>query len=192
MALNLYRRRHRKCRAHHKENSYSSELEERRRGRKHCDCTIHLSDTLRGRLSRRATEKTTWEDALKCATLLETAATSGEPSETTPLPVVAPETPPNTAPPRVTVAEAIEVYPSTRCPQPPDHRALFVGHTTDGIIEAVARLLDLTVRAEDADLLGRLMVDEILIRLLQTSIGPRVAQIGEPKSGVHRVARPCP
>ena len=32
------------------------------------------------------------------------------------------------------------------------------------------------------------MVDEILIRLLRTPIGARVAQIGEPKSGVHRIA----
>ena len=43
-------------------------------------------------------------------------------------------------------------------------------------------------RPEDADLLGPLVVDEILIRLLRTPIGTRVAQIGEPKSGVHRVA----
>jgi AraC-like DNA-binding protein len=74
-------------------------------------------------------------------------------------------------------------------PKPPDNRGLYVGHATDGIIDAVARLLDLMVRAEDADLLGPLVVDEILIRLLQTAIGPRVAQIGEPKSGVHRVAQ---
>ena len=32
------------------------------------------------------------------------------------------------------------------------------------------------------------MVDEILIRLLRTAIGPRVAQIGAPKSGLHRIA----
>ena len=38
------------------------------------------------------------------------------------------------------------------------------------------------------DLLGPLVVDEILIRLLRTPIGTRVAQIGEPKSGVHRIA----
>jgi transcriptional regulator GlxA family with amidase domain len=43
-------------------------------------------------------------------------------------------------------------------------------------------------RPEDADLLGPLVVDEILIRLLRTPIGPRVAQIGEPKSGVHQIA----
>lgn len=32
------------------------------------------------------------------------------------------------------------------------------------------------------------MVDEILIRLLRTSIGSRLAQIGQPRSGVQRVA----
>jgi AraC-like DNA-binding protein len=73
--------------------------------------------------------------------------------------------------------------------RPADDRGLFVGHTTDGIIDAAARLLDLMVRPEDADLLGPLVVDEILIRLLQTPIGPRVAQLGEPTSGVQRVAR---
>jgi AraC-like DNA-binding protein len=50
-------------------------------------------------------------------------------------------------------------------------------------------LLDPMARAEDAALLGPLVVDEIVIRLLRTSIGARVAQIGEPKSGVHRVAQ---
>jgi AraC-like DNA-binding protein len=70
-----------------------------------------------------------------------------------------------------------------------DHRGLFVGRTTDGIIDAAARLLDLMGRPEDADLLGPLVVDEMLIRLLQTPIGPRVAQLGEPTSGVQRVAR---
>jgi transcriptional regulator GlxA family with amidase domain len=55
-------------------------------------------------------------------------------------------------------------------------------------IDAVSRLLDLMARPEDAELLGPLVVDEILIRLLRTPIGPRVAQIGEPKSGVHQIA----
>jgi AraC-like DNA-binding protein len=87
------------------------------------------------------------------------------------------------------VAElATRVYPRG-IPKPPDQRGLYVGHTTDGIIDAVARLLDLMVRPEDADLIGPLVVDEILLRLLQTPIGPRVAQIGTAKSGVHRVAQ---
>jgi AraC-like DNA-binding protein len=86
------------------------------------------------------------------------------------------------------VAElAARVY-SHGVPKSSDHRGLYVGQATDAIIDAVTRLLDLMARAEDADLLGPLMVDEILIRLLRTPIGTRLAQIGEPKSGVHRVA----
>jgi AraC-like DNA-binding protein len=86
------------------------------------------------------------------------------------------------------VAElAARVYPRG-VPKAADNRGLYVGHATDDIIDAVSRLLDLMARAEDADLLGPLVVDEILIRLLRTPIGTRVAQIGEPKSGVRRVA----
>jgi AraC-like DNA-binding protein len=86
------------------------------------------------------------------------------------------------------VAElAARVYPHG-VPRPSDNRGLYVGHATDAIIDAVTRLLELMVHAEDADLLGPLVVDEILIRLLRTPIGTRVAQIGQPKSGVQRVA----
>ena len=86
------------------------------------------------------------------------------------------------------VAElAARVYPHG-VPRPSDNRGLYVGHATDAMIEAVTRLLDLMARAEDADLLGPLVVDEILIRLLRSPIGTRVAQIGQPTSGVHRVA----
>jgi AraC-like DNA-binding protein len=86
------------------------------------------------------------------------------------------------------VAElAARVFPNG-VPRLPDDRGLYVGRATDAIIEAVTRLLDLMGRAEDADLLGPLVIDEILIRLLRTPIGTRVAQIGAPKSGVQRVA----
>ena len=85
------------------------------------------------------------------------------------------------------VAElALRVYPHG-VPKAPDNRGLYVGRATDGIVDAVTRLLDLMAQAEDANLLGPLAVDEILIRLLRTSIGPRVAQIGQ-RSGVQRVA----
>ncbi len=40
-----------------------------------------------------------------------------------------------------------------------------------------------------ADLVGPLVVDEILIRLLRTPIGARVAQIGSRESSVHRIAQ---
>jgi AraC-like DNA-binding protein len=82
---------------------------------------------------------------------------------------------------------AARIY-SHGVPKPANSRGLYVGQATDAIIDAVTRLLDLMARAEDADLLGPLVVDEILIRLLRSPIGARVAQIGEAKSGVHRIA----
>jgi AraC-like DNA-binding protein len=80
------------------------------------------------------------------------------------------------------------VYP-LGIPKAETDRGLFLGQSTDAIVEAVTRLLDLMAHPQDADLLGPLVVDEILIRLLRSSIGPRVAQIAEPRSGVHRVAK---
>jgi len=69
-----------------------------------------------------------------------------------------------------------------------DIAGLYSGCSTDAIVDAVSRLLELMAHPEDADLLGPLVVDEILIRLLRTPIGRRVAQIGDPKSGVQRIA----
>ncbi len=88
----------------------------------------------------------------------------------------------------VRVAElARRVYPQG-IPKPNDTRGLYVGRSTDAIVDAVSRLLELMANPEDADLLGPLVVDEIVIRLLRTPVGLRVAQMGEPKSGVRRVA----
>jgi len=87
------------------------------------------------------------------------------------------------------VAElAARVYP-LGVPKAPDNRGLYVGQATDAIVDAVTRLLELVARPDDAELLGPLVVDEILIRLLRTNIGSRVAQIGQPKSGVQRIAK---
>jgi AraC-like DNA-binding protein len=83
---------------------------------------------------------------------------------------------------------ALRVFPRG-VPRQSDECGLYVGRATDDIVDASTRLLDLMGRPEEADLLGPLVIDEILIRLLRTPIGPRVAQIGEPKSGVHRIAR---
>jgi AraC-like DNA-binding protein len=86
------------------------------------------------------------------------------------------------------VAElAARVFPQG-VPKAADDLGLYNGRATDGIVEAVARLLELMTHPEDADLLGPLVVDEILIRLLRTAIGSRVAAIGQPKSGVQRIA----
>jgi AraC-like DNA-binding protein len=86
------------------------------------------------------------------------------------------------------VAElAARVYPRG-VPRAPDDRGLYVGQATDAIVEAITRLLELMAQPADAELLAPLAVDEILIRLLRTPIGGRVAQIGNSKSGVQRVA----
>ena len=82
---------------------------------------------------------------------------------------------------------AARVYPRG-VPKASDDCGLYVGRATDDIVDAVTRLLDLMVQPEDADLLGPLVVDEILIRLLRTPIGSRIAQIGHTKSGVQRMA----
>jgi AraC-like DNA-binding protein len=81
---------------------------------------------------------------------------------------------------------AARVYP--RGVAKGDSRGLYVGRTTDDIVDAVTRLLDLMAQPEDAEFLGPLVIDEILIRLLRTPIGNRVAQIGHTKSGVQRMA----
>lgn len=81
----------------------------------------------------------------------------------------------------------LKVYPNG-APNPRDHRGVFVGDATDEIVDAVSRLIELMADPGDAALLGPLVVDEILIRLLRSSIGPRVAQAGQAESGMQRVA----
>jgi AraC-like DNA-binding protein len=86
------------------------------------------------------------------------------------------------------VAElAARVFPRG-VPRASDDRGLYAGQATDAIVEAITRLLELVAQPADAELLAPLAVDEILIRLLRTPIGSRVAQIGHPKSGVQRIA----
>ena len=82
---------------------------------------------------------------------------------------------------------AARVFPRG-IPKAADIRAAYVGMTDDAIIDAVARLVDLMAQPDDAQLLGPVVVDEILIRLLRSPIGPRVAQLGQPTSGLQRIA----
>jgi len=72
-------------------------------------------------------------------------------------------------------------------PKASDIGGLFAGRSTDPIVDAASRLLELLAHPDDAHLLGPLVVDEILIRLLRTPFGRRVAQIGNPKSGVQQI-----
>jgi AraC-like DNA-binding protein len=89
--------------------------------------------------------------------------------------------------PRRVTELATRVFPRG-LPRAADDRGLYVGQATDAIVETITRLLELVAQPADAELLAPLAVDEILIRLLRTPIGSRVAQIGHPKSGVQRIA----
>jgi AraC-like DNA-binding protein len=82
----------------------------------------------------------------------------------------------------------LKVYPHG-VPSPQSSRGVIVGEAPPAIIDAAARLVELMAQPPDAELLAPLVVDEILIRLLRSSIGPRVAQIGQHESSVQRVAK---
>jgi len=69
-------------------------------------------------------------------------------------------------------------------------RGLWVGETNAEIVKAAVRLIELTSSpAEETRLLAPLIFDEILIRLLRSAVGPRVAQIGQADSNLHRVSK---
>jgi len=82
----------------------------------------------------------------------------------------------------------LKVYPHG-VPTPRDSRGVIVGPANTAIVDAAARLVELMAHPEDAELVAPLVVDEILIRLLRSAIGPRIAQVGRQGSGMHRVAK---
>jgi AraC-like DNA-binding protein len=83
---------------------------------------------------------------------------------------------------------ALKVFPHG-LPQARDTRSLYVGEADPYLIDAATRLVELMAQPADAELLAPLVRDEILIRLLRSPMGPRVAQIGQAGSSVQRVAR---
>jgi AraC-like DNA-binding protein len=87
------------------------------------------------------------------------------------------------------VAELVmKVYPSG-IPRVQDSRAVYFAQASEAIVDAAARLMDLMAQPVEANLLGPLVVDEILIRLLRSPVGGRLAQLGHTESNVHRVAK---
>ena len=83
---------------------------------------------------------------------------------------------------------ALRVYPHG-LPQVQEKRAVYIGQSNAGIVNAAIRLAELMADAGDAELPAPLVIDEILIRLLRSPIGGRVAQIGHAESSVYRVAK---
>jgi AraC-like DNA-binding protein len=85
-------------------------------------------------------------------------------------------------------ALTLKVYPHG-VPSPQSSRGVIVGRSTAAIVDAAARLVESVAHPAEAELLAPLVVDEILMRLLLSPIGPRVAQIGQHESSVQRVAK---
>jgi AraC-like DNA-binding protein len=87
------------------------------------------------------------------------------------------------------IAELVlKVYPHG-LPPVQERRAVYVTPVDVGIVNAVTRLVECLAQPGDVELLAPLVVDEILIRLLRSPIGVRVAQMGFAESSVHRVAK---
>ena len=81
-----------------------------------------------------------------------------------------------------------KVYPHG-IPSPQDSRAVIVGPASTGIVDAAVRLVESMASPAEAEFLAPLAVDEILVRLLLSPVGPRVAQVGQKDSSVQRVAK---
>ncbi len=64
----------------------------------------------------------------------------------------------------------------------------YVVEADASIVNAVIRLLECMQKSGEGELLGPLIIEEILIRLLRSPIGIHVAEMGFADSGVHHVA----
>jgi AraC-like DNA-binding protein len=82
----------------------------------------------------------------------------------------------------------LKVYPHG-FPQNSNSLAICVTPAEPGILKASARLVEMLAQPDDAEWLAPLVVEEILIRLLRSPVGSRVAQIGQEGSRVQRVAK---
>jgi len=83
---------------------------------------------------------------------------------------------------------ALKVYPHG-LPPVQERRAVYVTPVDVSIVNASTRLMECLAQPGDTELLAPLVVDEILIRLLRSPIGIRVAQMGFAESSVNRVAK---
>ncbi len=87
------------------------------------------------------------------------------------------------------IAELVlKVYPHG-LPPAQERRAIYVSPLDGGIINATIRLIECLGRPRDAELLAPLITEEILIRLLRSPIGIRVAQMGFAESSLQRVEK---
>jgi AraC-like DNA-binding protein len=74
-------------------------------------------------------------------------------------------------------------------PPAQERRAVYVTPVDASIVNAATRLVQCLAQPGDTELLAPLVMDEILIRLLRSPIGVRVAQMGFAESSVQRIAK---
>jgi AraC-like DNA-binding protein len=87
------------------------------------------------------------------------------------------------------IAELVlKVYPHG-VPPVQERSAVYITPVDDSVVSAAIRLMECLAQPGDTQLLAPLVVDEILIRLLRSPIGVRVAQMGFAESSVHRIAK---
>ena len=87
------------------------------------------------------------------------------------------------------IAELVlKVYPHG-LPQVQERSAVYLTAADTSMVNAATRLMGCLAQPGDVELLAPLVVDEILIRLLRSPIGARVAQMGFAESSVERVAK---
>lgn len=87
------------------------------------------------------------------------------------------------------IAELVlKVYPHG-LPPVQERSAVYLAPVDDSMINAATRLMECLAQPGDAELLAPLIVDEILIRLLRSPMGIRVAQMGFAESSVDRIAK---
>ena len=88
--------------------------------------------------------------------------------------------------PRKIAELVLKVYPRG-LPAVQERSAVYLTPAEDRFIDAAIRLMECLANPGDVELLAPLIVDEILIRLLRSPIGVRVAQMGLAESTVQRV-----
>ena len=90
--------------------------------------------------------------------------------------------------PRKIAELVLRVYPRG-LPAVQERSAVYLTPAEDNFIDAATRLMECLASPSDVELLAPLIVDEILIRLLRSPIGVRVAQMGFAESNVQRVEK---
>ena len=90
--------------------------------------------------------------------------------------------------PQRIAAHVLKVFPHG-LPRVSDSGAVCVAPADAHLINAAVRLAELMAEPEDIRILAPLVIDEILIRLLRSRIGARIAQLGLADTGVYGVEK---